>query len=46
MTDISKNGNYVEPTIVEIDHSAPIVKHELFAPVVYIMKFKTIDEAI
>jgi aldehyde dehydrogenase family 7 protein A1 len=39
-------GNYVEPTIVEISHSAPIVQHEIFAPIVYVFKFKTLDEAI
>ena len=39
-------GNYVEPTIVEIKHDAPIVHHELFAPVVYVIKFKNLDEAI
>ena len=39
-------GNYVEPTIVEIKPDAPIVKHELFAPVVYVVKFKTLEEAI
>ena len=42
----SKEGNYVEPTIVAISHDAEIVKHELFAPVTYVMKFKNIDEAI
>lgn len=46
LPNVSQNGNYVEPTIVEIDHSAPIVKTELFVPIVYVMKFKTIDEAI
>lgn len=39
-------GNFVEPTIVEIDHTAPIVKEELFVPILYVIKFKTIDEAI
>jgi aldehyde dehydrogenase family 7 protein A1 len=39
-------GNFVEPTIVEISPSAPIVQHELFAPVAYVMKFKTLEEAI
>jgi len=39
-------GNYVEPTIVEIAHDAPIVKHEIFAPILYVFKFKTLDEAI
>jgi aldehyde dehydrogenase family 7 protein A1 len=39
-------GNYVEPTIVEIDGSAQIVKEELFCPILYLIKFKTLDEAI
>lgn len=43
---IEGDGNYVEPTIVEIDKDADIVKHETFAPVVYVFKFKDLDEAI
>eukprot|EP00252_Welwitschia_mirabilis_P011671 TRINITY_DN2600_c0_g1_i1.p1 TRINITY_DN2600_c0_g1~~TRINITY_DN2600_c0_g1_i1.p1 ORF type:complete len:511 (-),score=86.03 TRINITY_DN2600_c0_g1_i1:188-1720(-) len=43
---IEREGNYVEPTIVEISKDAPIVKEELFAPVLYVMKFKTLEEAI
>lgn len=39
-------GNYVEPTIVEISHDAPIVKTELFCPIVYVFKFKTLEEGI
>lgn len=39
-------GNYVTPTIVAINHDADIVKHEIFAPIVYVFKFKTLDEAI
>ena len=31
---------------MEIKHDADIVKHEIFAPITYVMKFKTIDEAI
>lgn len=38
--------NYVEPTIIEISTDAPIVKEEAFVPILYVMKFKTIDEAI
>ena len=33
-------GNFVQPTIVEIDPAAPIVKTELFVPILYVMKFK------
>jgi len=39
-------GNYVEPTLVEIDPATPIIKEELFVPILYLMKFKTIEEAI
>jgi len=39
-------GNFVEPTIVKIDHSKDIVKTELFVPIVYVMPFKTLDDAI
>lgn len=39
-------GNYVEPTIVEIAHDAEIVKHEIFAPIVYVFKFSTLEEVI
>jgi len=36
----------VLPTIVEIAHDAEIVKHEIFAPILYVFRFKTIQEAI
>jgi aldehyde dehydrogenase family 7 protein A1 len=36
----------VEPTIVEINHDAPIVKTELFVPILYVIKFKTFEEAV
>jgi aldehyde dehydrogenase family 7 protein A1 len=39
-------GNYVEPTIAEIAHDADIVKHEIFAPIVYVFKFKNLEEVI
>ena len=32
-------GNYVMPTIVEIDPSAEIVNEEIFAPIVYVFRF-------
>uniref|UniRef100_A0A9I9DV77 aldehyde dehydrogenase (NAD(+)) n=1 Tax=Cucumis melo TaxID=3656 RepID=A0A9I9DV77_CUCME len=43
---IESEGNFVEPTIVEISPNANVVKEELFAPVLYVMKFKTLKEAI
>ncbi|KAG9458108.1 hypothetical protein H6P81_002616 [Aristolochia fimbriata] len=43
---VESDGNFVQPTIVEISSDAPIVKEELFAPVLYVMKFQTLKEAI
>ncbi|XP_073010362.1 aldehyde dehydrogenase family 7 member A1 [Typha latifolia] len=43
---IESEGNYVQPTIVEISSNAPVVKEELFGPVLYVMKFQTLKEAI
>ena len=39
-------GFYVEPTIVEINHDAEIVKTELFVPILYLFRFSTLEEAI
>lgn len=39
-------GNFVEPTLVEIEHDAPIVKTELFVPITYIIKCKSLEDAI
>ena len=39
---IESEGNFVQPTIVEISPDADVVKEELFAPVLYVMKFKVI----
>jgi aldehyde dehydrogenase family 7 member A1 len=39
-------GNYVYPTLVEISPKAEIVKEELFVPIMYLIKFETLDEAI
>ncbi|XP_058723193.1 aldehyde dehydrogenase family 7 member A1-like isoform X1 [Vicia villosa] len=43
---LESEGNFVEPTIVEISADAAVVKEELFAPVLYVMKFKDLEEAI
>eukprot|EP00029_Vermamoeba_vermiformis_P003767 TRINITY_DN142_c0_g1_i1.p1 TRINITY_DN142_c0_g1~~TRINITY_DN142_c0_g1_i1.p1 ORF type:complete len:535 (+),score=185.68 TRINITY_DN142_c0_g1_i1:34-1605(+) len=39
-------GNFVEPTLVATPADAPIVKEELFVPILHIIKFKTFEEAI
>lgn len=38
--------NYVEPAIVEVENHYKIVQEETFAPILYLIKYKTIDEAI
>jgi aldehyde dehydrogenase (NAD+) len=40
------SGCYVKPCIAEVENHWPIVQHETFAPILYIMKYKTIEEAI
>ncbi|MCZ2073433.1 MAG: aldehyde dehydrogenase family protein [Bryobacterales bacterium] len=39
-------GCYVEPTLVKARPEMPILKEELFAPVLYLIEFDTLDEAI
>ncbi|NQV29901.1 MAG: aldehyde dehydrogenase family protein [Candidatus Marinimicrobia bacterium] len=41
-----KPGYFVEPTIVLAENHWDIVQKETFAPILYIIPFKTIDEAI
>jgi aldehyde dehydrogenase (NAD+) len=41
-----ESGCYVKPAIAEAKNDFAIVQHETFAPILYIMKYKTIDEAI
>jgi aldehyde dehydrogenase (NAD+) len=41
-----ESGCYVKPAIAEADNSMKIVQHETFAPILYIMKYKTLEEAI
>lgn len=41
-----ENGFYVEPTIIEATPDMDIVKEETFAPILYVMKYKTIEEAL
>uniref|UniRef100_A0A672MRZ8 aldehyde dehydrogenase (NAD(+)) n=1 Tax=Sinocyclocheilus grahami TaxID=75366 RepID=A0A672MRZ8_SINGR len=43
---MDRPGNYVEPTIITgLPHDAPIVHTETFVPILYVLKFKTEDEA-
>ena len=41
-----ESGCYVKPAIAEAKNEYEIVQHETFAPILYLMKYSTIDEAI
>ena len=40
------NGFFVEPTIIKVDRDFDIVKEETFAPILYIMSYNDLEEAI
>jgi aldehyde dehydrogenase (NAD+) len=39
-------GYFVQPTLVAADPAWPIVKRETFAPILYLMRYRTLEEAI
>jgi len=41
-----ESGCYVSPAIAEVENHYQIVQDETFAPILYIMKYNTIEEAI
>lgn len=40
------SGCYVKPCIAEVQNDYKIVQHETFAPILYLIKYKTLEEAI
>jgi len=42
----AKGQNYVEPTIIKMPEQTPLVCDETFAPILYIMEYGDIDEAV
>ncbi len=40
------NAYYVRPALVEMPAQADIVKHETFAPILYVMRYKTLADAL
>ena len=42
----SKESFYVRPALVEIAKQSDIVRHETFAPILYVLKYGDLDEAI
>ena len=43
---INRPGAYVQPTIFRMPAQTEIVRHETFVPILYVMTYKTLDEAI
>lgn len=44
---MQRDGNFVLPTIITgLPHDAPVIMRETFAPILYIIKVKDLDEAI
>jgi aldehyde dehydrogenase (NAD+) len=43
---IEGKGHYVTPTIIKAENDWDIVQEETFAPILYLMTFDTLDEAI
>lgn len=41
-----ESGCYVKPAIAEVKNEYEIVQHETFAPILYLVKYKTLDQAI
>ncbi len=44
--DAYTSGCYVQPCIAEAENHFAIVQHETFAPILYLMKYSTLEEAI
>jgi len=43
---VSRRGFFVEPALIKARASMPIVGEETFAPILYAMKYRALDEAI
>jgi len=46
LTDQFPDGAYVAPALVEMPEQSAIMHHETFAPILYAVKYKTLEEAI
>ncbi len=43
---LDRPGYFVQPTIIKAQNSWPVVQRETFAPILYLMTYRTLDEAI
>ena len=43
---LDRPGNYVEPTIIAAHAEMAVCQHETFAPILYLVRYRDLDEAI
>ena len=43
---IERDGFFVEPTLIKAENDWDIVQEETFAPILYVMSYKTLEEAM
>ncbi|MFL9927069.1 aldehyde dehydrogenase family protein [Herbaspirillum lusitanum] len=46
VTDAGAHAYYVRPALVEMPAQTDIVRHETFAPILYLLKYETLEQAI
>jgi aldehyde dehydrogenase (NAD+) len=46
LEDIDKDAFYVRPSLVLLDGPLPVTQRETFAPILYVMPFRTLEEAV
>ena len=46
LADAFPNAHYVHPAIVEMPEQSATVRHETFAPILYVMRYSDFDEAL
>ncbi|NNJ05646.1 aldehyde dehydrogenase family protein [Streptomyces sp. PKU-MA01144] len=46
LADAAPEAAYVEPVVVRLDEQSDVVREETFAPILYVLTYDTLDEAI
>ncbi|WP_433859645.1 L-piperidine-6-carboxylate dehydrogenase [Streptomyces kronopolitis] len=46
LTDAAPRAAYAEPALVRVDEQSEVVREETFAPILYVLTYDTLDEAI
>jgi aldehyde dehydrogenase (NAD+) len=43
---LERRGFFVEPTLARVENSWPVVQRETFAPILYLIRYRTLEEAV